>query len=500
MTNDGREPRPSYPRSAPEHAGYSPSGASLASSPSAAASPSAQLGGGLRCLGRELLERLELFRRERGERFGLFRRERRALDARCDDGRERLLRVGEDRDAGRRLQVAHAADVADLHVRDVELDLLGKVARQRLDRDEARRDVEDAAELDAGRLPDEVDLDLGLDAACRPGRGGSRRGGPVCLTASICRSFTSARYSSSAVDLDRDERVGAVGVQDLEQIGARDGQRDRLDAGAVDDAGQQAFGPQLAYVAAASALAGLHAENDVLCHGLSLGRREADGHQRYQSGPTSVVLGLVVAAEDAGDRLVLEDRADRVGDDLADRHHRELREPLLGGIGSVFVTITLLIGESCEALRSRRRTGPRACRSVDLGRAVRDRGPRRPPRACRPVLIMSSTRTQTASLDLTDDVQRVDLVVHGRVAALVDDRQAGLGRASSRNCSATFTSPASGATTTMSSTDLVAQVSRISGVRRQVIERHVEEALDLSGVQVDGHHAVGARGVEAGRP
>ena len=64
----------------------------------------------------------------------------------------------------------------------------------------------------------------------------------------------------------------------------------------------------------------------------------------------------------------------------------------------------------------------------------------------------------------------------------------------SANRRASLPPPASGATTvTASPGSACDEVLHEHGHCREVVDREVEEALDLAGVQVDGHDAVGAR-------
>ena len=62
--------------------------------------------------------------------------------------------------------------------------------------------------------------------------------------------------------------------------------------------------------------------------------------------PQPLARSDVLAAEELADRLVLEHRLERRGDDRRDRQHHELVERRSAGIGSVLVTTTLSIAES----------------------------------------------------------------------------------------------------------------------------------------------------------
>ncbi len=97
--------------------------------------------------------------------------------------------------------------------------------------------------------------------------------------------------------------------------------------------------------------------------------------------------------------------------------------------------------------------------------------------------------------DLADDLADLDLVGDVRVAALVDDRQA----------AAEAVGPALGdahpAGVRRDDDEVAVAPLRLDVVgeqrqREQVVDRAVEEALDLRGVQVDRHEPVGAGGLE----
>jgi hypothetical protein len=63
--------------------------------------------------------------------------------------------------------------------------------------------------------------------------------------------FDEREVLTTAVDLDRDEGMSTVRVEHAQQVGARHGQRYRLDSGAVDHSGQKTLGPELPDLAAA---------------------------------------------------------------------------------------------------------------------------------------------------------------------------------------------------------------------------------------------------------
>ena len=97
-----------------------------------------------------------------------------------------------------------------------------------------------------------------------------------------------------------------------------------------------------------------------------------------------------------------------------------------------------------------------------------------------------------ASLDVADDVH--DLADVGRRPALVDDRQAGAEalRVGARALDAAGV----GRDDDRLLREALRRSSIRTGMRVQMIDRDVEEALDLAGVQVDRQHAVGAGGGE----
>ena len=213
--------------------------------------------------------------------------------------------------------------------------------------------------------------------------------------------------------------------------------------------------------------------------------------------PTTTASKLGVAVEEAGDRAVVEDLADRAGEQRRDRQHGELVEPLVVG--------------------DRQRVG-----DDDLADAASSSAGRRPGRRARawvaatmtsaaplsnsasaalvivpPVSIMSSTRMQVRPGDVTDDAvgDLTSLGTSGRGVLWMNASGAPPSRSVQR--SATRTRPASGATTVTSvASTLGLDVVGEQRQREQVVDRAVEEALDLRGVQVDGHQPVGAGGLE----
>ena len=164
------------------------------------------------------------------------------------------------------------------------------------------------------------------------------------------------------------------------------------------------------------------------------------------------------------------------------------------GIGRVLVTTTSRIG----AFFSRSTAGPESRPWVAAST------PREAPRSISrlaaqttvpAVSIMSSTRTQTSAVDVADDLGGDGDVVRALGPALVDEGEVGLDAGVARQLAkrrASLPPPASGDTTTTSPSTSLGQVVGEQRHRGEVVDREVEEALDLTGVQVDGDDAVGA--------
>ena len=115
-----------------------------------------------------------------------------------------------------------------------------------------------------------------------------------------------------------------------------------------------------------------------------------------------------------------------------------------------------------------------------------------------PVSIMSSTSRQTRPFDLADDLVHRDLVRDVRVATLVDDRQRrteavgpGVGDAHAADVGRD-----DGELCAVLGRQRALEVLQQHGLGEQVVDGTVEEALDLRGVQVDAHDAVGTGGLE----
>ena len=100
-----------------------------------------------------------------------------------------------------------------------------------------------------------------------------------------------------------------------------------------------------------------------------------------------------------------------------------------------------------------------------------------------------------AALHLADDVHHLaSLARSRRLSMIASDRAEALrvGRARS-------TPPASGEMTVTSPDEALAHGAQQHRHREEVVERDVEEALDLPGVEVDAEQAVGARHRDRGR-
>ena len=108
--------------------------------------------------------------------------------------------------------------------------------------------------------------------------------------------------------------------------------------------------------------------------------------------------------------------------------------------------------------------------------------------------------THGPALDLADDRHLLDLVRLVAGAPLVEERQVGvevlaelLGGLDAAGVGRDHDQVVAG------KPELVLEVGRDQRQRREVVERHVEVALDLAGVQVDRHDPVGAGDATAGR-
>ena len=98
-----------------------------------------------------------------------------------------------------------------------------------------------------------------------------------------------------------------------------------------------------------------------------------------------------------------------------------------------------------------------------------------------------------APFDLADDLSRLDDVLLILAAGLVDEREVAVQRLR------VFLGHLHPAGVRRDHHDVVAVLGQCvedDGHRGQVIDRPVEEALDLSGVQIDTDHALGAGGLE----
>ena len=112
-----------------------------------------------------------------------------------------------------------------------------------------------------------------------------------------------------------------------------------------------------------------------------------------------------------------------------------------------------------------------------------------------PVSIMSSTRMQVRPATWPDDLEDLDLVGDVRIAPLVDDRER-----AAEPVGPPLTDPDPAGVRRdhghVPDVQLAFQVAGQDRQREQMVHRPVEEALDLRGVQVDGHQPVRARGGE----
>ena len=167
-----------------------------------------------------------------------------------------VSQVGEERHALGSRDVAQAQHVAELKGADVGGDLLGHVPRQTLDLDVTQVVLDDAAGLHAGRLADLVDLDRHLDLLVAADR--QEVDVDVLAVQVVALDLTGDGHVLGAVDLEVEHgRRPMRRVEEVEQVLAGQRDRDRGHAMAVQDAGHEALGAQLAGCALAAAIAGL---------------------------------------------------------------------------------------------------------------------------------------------------------------------------------------------------------------------------------------------------
>jgi hypothetical protein len=163
----------------------------------------------------------------------------------------------EQRGAFRRDEVRDAQSPAELHSRDVHLDTLGNLQRQRLDGHLAEWLREDAALAHAGCVlaAQEMDGDRGVDRLVEPDllqvdvRDAAAHGIDLVL-------LEDRRVRAAlAVDLDVEDRVQAAGARERPaQLALLDADRDRL-AGAVEDTRHDSLLTQAARLGRAEPLA-----------------------------------------------------------------------------------------------------------------------------------------------------------------------------------------------------------------------------------------------------
>ena len=227
--------------SEPEPASPAVSGASSAA-PSGASSPSGTSAPSLAFLALDLLGLgLDDTRRHRDRR---------------EDG---LLGVVEERHALLHLEVGEAQGVADCHLSDVELEMLGDLQRQRLDRDLAIDLREHAALGHADRLTDELHDDARLDRAVEPHLLQVDVGDPT-LDRMLLVVLEDRRVGRVlALERHVEDRVQAVAAgEHAPQLTLGDADRLRVLAATVEHARDQPLLAQAARLRGASALAVLH--------------------------------------------------------------------------------------------------------------------------------------------------------------------------------------------------------------------------------------------------
>ena len=96
---------------------------------------------------------------------------------------------------------------------------------------------------------------------------------------------------------------------------------------------------------------------------------------------------------------------------------------------------------------------------------------------------------------IADDLEHLDLIGHVGIAALVDDRQRRTEDVGPALCHAHATR-VRGHHGDAVTRNLLGHMARQERHREQVVDGTVEEALNLRGVQVNRHEAVGTRGLE----
>ena len=201
------------------------------------------------------------------------------------------------------------------------------------------------------------------------------------------------------------------------------------------------------------------------------------------AGPPAAPLLLVLAAEDLADRGVLEHGVDGVGDEPATERTSILSMRFSGGSGSVLVMTTCSIAGVLQPVDGRVREHPvggHGPHSVAPPRSGDRRRPRwcRRCRSCRRAGCSAGRRrcrsTSVASTKLLARPWAGSCCTKARSAREL------VGEA----LRPTFTPPASGDTMTRSAGQCLAVVDQ-HGHGGEVVDRDVEEALDLAGVEVD---------------
>src|SRR5512132_2855761 len=225
-------------------------------------------------------------------------------------------------------------------------------------------------------------------------------------------------------------------------------------------------------------------------------RRERDDGSGRRLGSPRRRLDLVRAAEDLRDRGVFEHGAERAGDQRSDRKHAQLRELLLLGdrdrVGHDHLVDRRLLEVLSRLPREQRvrrageaRPGPHRgerLHALGQGRGRVDH------------VVDEHAR---AAVDLADHRHLLDLVRLGPRTPLVQEREVGV------QVLAELLGGLDPAGVGSDDHDVVAvqpeRVLQVAGQqreRREVVERSVEEPLDLPAVQVDRHDAVRPGGAE----
>src|SRR5262249_12016430 len=178
----------------------------------------------------------------------------------CEDGLLRVVQVGHTL---QRSEVDEAQRVADRHSRDVQVDVLGDLHRQRFDIDLTLHLRETAALLRTDRLADQLDGDARLDRLVEPHLlQVDMRDVPADRVLLIVLEDRRVRRRLALQDDVEDRVQAALASQNTTELALGDADRVRLLAVAVEDAGNEALTAQAARVSRAASLALLDLQLD----------------------------------------------------------------------------------------------------------------------------------------------------------------------------------------------------------------------------------------------